>query len=172
MKLDDIKINKAFAESIPSEHKMNECRKIWDDFHRQDRFIVVNNAGFLIDGYVQYLILKEKGIKEAQIKISNKRRKCWKRKDTNKWIAPKYRNQKTTYVYGIHPSDEKKKEYVWRVPNSWKNWEEGLLPGDEVYVNCKFGKTKIIITKIEYLKKCPVDFVVKKVCRKTNMEEK
>ena len=169
--LEDIKINKAFAESVPSEKKMNECRKAWDDFQRQDRYLVVNPAGYLIDGYVQYLVLKEKGVKEAQIKISNRRKRRWYRKNTDGWLCPKYRHQKTTYVYGIHPSDENKKEYIWRVPNSWKNWEEGLLPGDEVFVNTKFGKTKIIITKIEYLNECPVDFGVKKVCRRTNMEE-
>ena len=58
MKLADIKISEAFANSIPSEEKMNECRNNWNQLNRQDRYIVVNTDNVLIDGYIMYLVLK------------------------------------------------------------------------------------------------------------------
>ena len=36
MKLTDIKISEAFANSIPSEDKMNECRNNWNLRNRQE----------------------------------------------------------------------------------------------------------------------------------------
>ena len=57
MKLSDIKITDAFANSIPSEEKLNECRNNWKQWNRQDRYIVVNPDNVLIDGYIQYLVL-------------------------------------------------------------------------------------------------------------------
>ena len=61
MKLDDIKIKDTYAMTNPKEHKMRECRDYWDKYRCQDRYIVVNNSNILIDGYIQYLILKENG---------------------------------------------------------------------------------------------------------------
>ena len=62
MKLSDIKISSAFAETVPSEKKMKECRDNWNTFERQDRWIVVDQNGYLIDGYVMFLVLKENGV--------------------------------------------------------------------------------------------------------------
>lgn len=70
MKLSDIKISDAFANSIPSEKKLNECRYNWSKWHRQDRYIVVNHDNVLIDGYIMYLVLKENNVEEVEIKIS------------------------------------------------------------------------------------------------------
>ena len=81
MKLSDIKISEAFANSVPREEKMNECRNNWNKWNRQDRFIVVNPDNVLIDGYIQYLVLKENKIDEAEIKISDRRKKRWYRKN-------------------------------------------------------------------------------------------
>ena len=69
MKLSDIKISEAFANSIPSEEKLNECRNNWNQCNRQDRYIVVNRENELIDGYIQYLVLKENNVEEVEIKI-------------------------------------------------------------------------------------------------------
>ena len=151
MKLSDIKINKAFANSIPKENKMAECRDNWRKYHKQDRYVVINRDNFLIDGYIQYLILKENNIEEAVVKISNK---------------PNYKNRTTTYIYGIHQNQKEKKQYIWRVPRLWKGWERDLLPGDKILVHTKYGIRPIIITKIQWLDKCPVDFSVKKVFKK------
>ena len=62
MKLSEIKISEAFANSIPSEEKMNECRNNWNQWNRQDRYIVVNSDNVLIDGYSKYLVLKENNV--------------------------------------------------------------------------------------------------------------
>ena len=88
MKLSGIKISDAFANSIPSDEKMNECRNNWNQWHRQDRYIVVNPDNVLTDGYIMYLVLKENGIEEAEAKISNRRKK--RRKNAEAWNVPHY----------------------------------------------------------------------------------
>ena len=47
-KLSDIKINKAFANSIPKENKMAECRDNWRKYHKQDRYRQIKNSYFKI----------------------------------------------------------------------------------------------------------------------------
>ena len=59
VKLSEIKINESFANTIPNEEKMNECRYNWRMYGEQDRFIVVDHNNVLIDGYVMYIVLKE-----------------------------------------------------------------------------------------------------------------
>lgn len=166
MKLSDIRIKESFVNTTPKEAKMKKCRDNWNEWHRQDRYIVVDHDNTLIDGYIQYLVLKENGIEEAEIKISDRRKKRWYRKNTEGWMAPRYKNRMTTYIFGIHPDSKSTKERVWRVPNSWIGWEYDLLPGDKILVTTKHGIRPIIITRIEWLDKCPVDMPVKKVYRK------
>lgn len=163
MKLTDIKISSVYATTTPREHKLVECRNNWEQHHRQDRYIVVNHNGFLIDGYIMYLILKENGIDEAEVKISNKPKKRWRRKNTYDWNAPHYRNEKTTYVYGKHMWSACKKNYVWRVPKSWTWFAENLQEGDHIWCMTKHGVKPIEVTKVEMLDKCPIDLRVKKV---------
>lgn len=169
MKLSDIKIKESFAITTPREEKMNECRNNWNTYHKQDRYIVVNHDNELIDGYIQYLVLKENSVEKADIKISNKRRMRWYRKNIKDWTVAPYRNEETTYIYGMHFNKKVgicSKEYVWRVPDSWLGWENDLLLGDKIEVYTKCGLAPIIITKIERTNKCPVDMPVKKVYRK------
>ena len=168
MKLSDIKISGAFASSIPSEEKMNECRNNWNQWNCQDRYIVVNPDNVLIDGYIQYLVLKENNVEEAEIKISNRRKKRWYRKNIEDWNIPHYRNQTTTYIYGVHPNSKNEKEFVWRVPKTWSEagWEDGLSAGDNILVDTKFGTRRIKITKIEFLDECPIDIPVKRVVKR------
>lgn len=170
MKLSDIKISNAFTNTTPSESKMDECRFNWNMWRRQDRFIVVDDDNMLIDGYIQYLVLMEHKEEYAEVKISNKRKKRWYRKNVEDWKVPHYRNETTTYIYGFHPNSKQPKELVWRVSKSWKGWENDLLPGDMIYVETKYGVRKIVITKIEWLEKCPVDMPVKRVIRKVKRQ--
>ena len=166
MKLSDIKITSAFTNTVPSEYKMEECRKNWDKFHCQDRFLVVNKNNYLQDGYVQYLVLKEKGIEDAEIRIGTGKIKRWRRKNMKGWKSPKYREQATTYVYGVHPNGIDHKERVWRVPNSWEDFTENVQIGDMVLCNTIHGKAPVSVTRVEVTDKCPVDFAVKKVVSK------
>lgn len=166
MKLSDIKISEAFAVSIPSEDKMNECRNNWNQWNRQDRFIVVNPNNVLIDGYIQYLVLKENNVEEAEIKISTRRKKRWYRKNMEDWNIPRYKNEATTYVYGVHPNSNCTREFCWRVPNSWTNWADNIQIGDTIICSTKNGHAPVIVNKIEVLDECPIDIPVKKVCNK------
>ena len=164
LKLDEIKITSAFAETTPSEKKMSECRYNWNLFKTQDRYLVLDDNYYLIDGYVQYLVLKEKGAEYAEVKFSNKKQKRWYRKRMN--YVPKYRNESTTYVYGVHPSDKYNKERVWRIPKNWLWSAKNIQVGDSILCETKNGKAPVIVTKVEALDTCPVDFAVKKVSGK------
>ena len=166
MKLSDIKIRDCFKEATPKEEKMNECRYNWNTYYRQDRYIVVDFDNVLVDGYVQYLVLKENNVEEASVKVSAKKKKCWYRKNVEGWKIPHYRHETTTYIYGFHPNAKEPKEFVWRVPKKWKGWENDLLPGDMILVDTKYGIRKIVITKIEWLDSCPVSVPVRRVYKK------
>ena len=166
MKLSDIKISESFANSVPNDEKMNECRNNWNQWHRQDRFVVVNPDKVLIDGYIQYLVLKENNIEEAEVKISTRRKKRWYRKNTEDWNAPHYRNETTTYVYGKHPNSNCDKEFMWRVPASWTSWAENIEIGDIVLCKTKFGFSPVVVSRVEFLDEPPVDMRVKKVARR------
>lgn len=164
MKLSEIKIKDSFARSKPSLIKFADCLKHYDQYKQQDRYIVINHKGELIDGYIQYLVLEFLEIDEAEIVISSRKKSYLNRKPTYEYREPEYKNQMTTYIYGVHPRNLEK-EYIWRVPNSWTEWENDLLPGDVILVNTKYGKKEAIITKIEYLEQCPTDFNVRKVVK-------
>lgn len=166
MKLSDIKISEAFANSIPSNKKLNECRNNWNQWNRQDRYIVVNRENELIDGYIQYLVLKENNIEEAEVKISNRRKKRWYRKNIYDWYAPHYKKESTTYVYGVHLDSFDNKEYVWRVPKSWIWFAENVQVCDKILCSTKYGVAPVVVTKVMVTDKCPVEFRVKKVASK------
>ena len=166
MKLPDIKISEAFANSIPSEKKLNECRNNWNQWNRQDRFIVVNPDNVLIDGYVMYLVLKENNVEEVEIKISNRRKKHWYRRNVEDRNVPYYRNEATTYVYGVHTNSKDERIYTWRVPKNWTNWADNIQIGDTIICSTKNGCAPVVVNKIEILDKCPIDIPVKKVCSK------
>lgn len=166
MKLSEIKIHNSFVETTPSERKIEECRNNWEKYKRQDRYIVVDNEGFLIDGYVQYLILKEHKEEYAKVKISNCRKKRWYRINTKDWDIPHYKNNQTTYIYGVHPRSNCVKEFVWRVPETWTGFVENVLVGDTVLCATKFGYSPVVVTRIEALDRSPIEIPIKKVCNK------
>lgn len=164
LKLSDINIKESFTNSTPKEEKIEECRRFWNTYHKQDRWIVVNNKHMLVDGYIQYLVLKEKNVELAEVHFSNKKERKWIRKEKT------YREFETTYVYGIHPNSKDMKKRVWRVPNSWWNgWTDSLNIGDMMLAHTKHGLAPIKITKIKRLSRCPVDIPVKKVVKKINL---
>lgn len=167
-KLSEIKITEEFLNTKPSNIKVQECRKFWGKNHKQDRYLVVNEEGYLIDGYIQYLILKENKVDEAEIQISNVRKNKWKRmeKDT-------YRNQLTTYIYGKHPGDEKKKTYIWRVPNSdgWNEFKSNVNVDDMIFCYSKKRVAPVIVTEVVTTKNCPVIYPVNKVASREIVKE-
>lgn len=172
MKLSDIRIKGSFKNSIPNDYKLAQCREYWDQhgFYLHD--IVVNNKDYLVNGYIQYLLLKENGIQDVVVKDFDKkvykRRKLKVRKNSNK-KSKSYRDMETLYVFGIHPG--RTKERVWRVPNKFqKKWECILSVGDTVLAKTKNGNAPIIVTRIERLSECPVDMPVKKIVKKITID--
>lgn len=154
IKLSDIVISSAFAESVPSEQKVQKYRKRFAETGKQSKFLVLNDENVLQDGYIQYLILKENNVKEASYI------KCGKFGEKKKQT---YRTKKTTYVYGTHPNSKCTKEFVWWVPEKWYGFAENIKVGDTIYCRTKFGVAPVVISRIEVSDLCPVDIPVKKV---------
>lgn len=166
MKLLEIKIKESFANTTPSEEKMKKCREFWRFYKKQDRYIVVDHNNVLIDGYVMFLTLMEHKEEYAEVKISNHRNKRWERKNTKDWVTPRYKNEPTTYIFGVHPNSKDERTYTWRVPESWNGWVDNVQIGDTVMCATKFGYAPVVVNKIEILDKCPIDIPVKKVCNR------
>ncbi len=154
IKLSDVKISNMFKNSPPNEKKMNRIRHNYIKYGVQDKPIVLDKNGFLIDGYARYLILQEFGEEYA---------KCIHKKNVIKKI-PNYKKTPTYYIYGLHSGCDK--EFVWRIPCTRIDEFVGkVIPGDSVLVNAKNGTRSITVTKIELLEKSPIDQCIKKVIR-------
>lgn len=166
MKLSEIKIQKRFLETKPREEKLKACRDYMDECHQQSKPVVLDENNLLVDGYVQYLVLKERGIEEVDVKIVKGFWRCKRGEDS----IPKYRTEMTTYLYCVfkHKNGSYSKQYVWRVPKSWSDngWERDVLPGDKIFVNSKGKSNLAIVTKIHRTESCPSDFPVKRVTGK------
>lgn len=161
MDIADIKIPKSFQKTIPKSKKMKECRDFWNKYHIQDRYIVINEQGFLTDGYIQYLILKEFGENFAEVKVSNRRKNKGERKRH-------YDYGLTTYVFGKHwnkRTQRYSKEYAWRLSKTWmsKGLSKDIKPGDRVLVSTNMGVKPVVVTRVEITDENPVFIKVKKV---------
>lgn len=170
MNINDIIIRESFANTAPRPNKMKICRDYWNEHHKQDRYIVVDRNNVLVDGYIQYLVLKENGVDEAEIRIGKDiKLKRWKRKSMeDNWDTPEYREKSTTYIIGVHPNDDSGKEYMWRVPGNWNLIADSLQINDLVF--CRARKNQVapvIIKEIKVLDRCPVDYPISKMCYKT-----
>ena len=73
IRMSDIIITEAFTNSHPSDEKVQKYRKEFAKTGKQSKFLVINKYNVLIDGYIQYLILKENGIEEAECIRSNRK---------------------------------------------------------------------------------------------------
>lgn len=154
IKLSEIVISSAFAESVPSEQKVQKYKSRFAKTGKQSKYLVLDNENVLVDGYIQYLILKENNVEEAKYVRCGKF--CSNKKST-------YRTQTTTYVYGTHPNSKCTKEFVWRVPESWCGFAENIKAGDTIYCKTKFGVSPVVVNRIEVSDLCPVDIPVRKV---------
>ena len=154
IKLSDIVISSAFADSVPSEQKIQKYRSHFAKTKVQSKYLVLDQNNVLMDGYIQYLILKENNVEEAKYV------RCGKFRTKKK---PTYRTKKTTYIYGTYPNSKCIKEFVWRVPENWCGFAENIKVGDTIYCRTKFGVSPVIISRIEVSDLCPVDIPVRKV---------
>lgn len=151
IRISDIIITEAFTNSNPSEEKFRKYRREFAKIGKQSKLLVVNKYNVLMDGYIQYLILKENGIEEAEYIRTNRKN------------VKNYRNEMTTYIYGKHENSSCDKEFVWRVPKKWNDFNANI--GDKIFCYTKFGIVPVIVTKVERLEKCPIDLKVKKVAK-------
>lgn len=136
MKLSEIIISDEFKKHPPTEWKMQQCRDYYNEHGCLDRNIVISKDGILIDGYVAYLVLLENGVNETDIVVSD------------------LYSGETMYVFGHH--HEGVAEYVWRVAPDTRDVSK-LTVGHSAIVRTKYGNRAINVSRIEYLKKPPVD---------------
>ena len=157
IKLSSIKIPKSYAVTTPSEKKVRTKRKKYKK--GKLKAITINTDEFLINGYINYLILKENNVEDAEVNIVDIK------KNDNSNAPESYRNTRTTYIYGKHPNNKSEKIYTWRIPNaeSWRKFSEMVLPNDLIFCKTKFGCSPVIVQAIQTVDKCLVDFPVKKV---------
>lgn len=165
MRLADIKISKGFANTVPNQEKLHKCYQHWIETHKQDRDIVINHKGYLVDGYVQYIILMELGEEYADVVIGKKKDRNYE-KVQNINQKPTYMKTPTIYISGSHKNNKSNKEYTWRVPPTWGDWADDLQIGDVILCNTKYGMKSIIVNKIEVLDKPPIDLPIKKVLKR------
>ena len=160
IKLSSIKIPKSYAVTTPSEKKVRTKRKKYRK--GKLRAITINTDGFLINGYINYLILKENNVEDVTVNIVDIK------KNDNSNVPESYRNTRTTYIYGKHPNNKSEKIYTWRIPNaeSWKEFSETVFPEDLIFCKTKFGCSPVIVQAIQTIDKCPVEFPVKRVLSK------
>lgn len=72
MKIKDIKISKKFEERPPHDKKMKDK---WFSYRKNgilESNIVIDDEGYLVDGYTSYLIAKADGIKKVECYLKDK----------------------------------------------------------------------------------------------------
>ena len=154
MKVSDIQIPYSFKNSRSSAWKMDKYRNYWAMNHKQLKPIMVNQSGWLKDGYIQYLVLNENCVEIAEIE----------RKIPAPREDPYYWHHRTTYIYAKHPDSSI--VYIGRVRNGWEDFNKNVRPGDAVYVSTKFGVKEVEVVDVKTLDECPVFWRVRKVASK------
>lgn len=144
MNIKNIIISESFAKSSPAKWKLAQCRTYYETNGEFDREIVLNGKNMLVDGYVAYLIAKEKGLSEVPIS------RCWIHKNL----------ENKTYVFGRHKPHGKR--YVWLVPQDIADTNK-IKIGSLVAVETKYGTRNVIVNKIKKSKKPPTIFKLRKV---------
>lgn len=67
MLISEIKIPKSFLASTPSTDKFIYCNDFYEKNGFLDRDIILNQNGYLIDGYIAYLVAKSKGVEKVAV---------------------------------------------------------------------------------------------------------
>lgn len=150
IRLQDIIISDKFKRSKPSKHKLSERQRAYetgDLFDTHD--IVINESDVLMDGYITYLTLLHNEY-SGNIRVRVKKN-----------MGKPYTMQPTMYVFGKHTSDGK--EYVWRIPNNFREKEINIPVGSQVFANTKYGKKDVKVTRVEVLDRPPVSCRVKEL---------
>ena len=132
MNIDDIKISDQFLDSHPSQEKMERFEKYWLRTNHQDKPIILDKNGYLVDGYIRYLIMKRNGAKT---------------------IRTVYKGQPGALINGvhIHANGTTSQEYTWEIRRNknWKSFLENIKVGDLVMCATKYGYSPVKVTRIQ-----------------------
>lgn len=148
--INKIRVKKSYRKSKPRPEKFS--RKLYEFENGTIDPIIVDRYYRLIDGYITYLIYKERDIEYVPVQLPSKPKK------------PSYRNSPTLYIYGRHLNKDgqpKGKEYVYRASKNLIDF----LDAEKVLVYENNKKVPILITRTEVLDHCPVGKPVAKVAR-------
>lgn len=134
MKLCNVKIRKSFRKHSPSSEKMDICRKYFTEHGVLDRDVVIDDRGTLVDGYVGYLVLKENGVED------------WNVKSLSENI-----DNTLLLIAGKHPNNEK--VYYWVANGRTKGLYDGTTTYKRASVETKYGPRMVDVVScavIEY----------------------
>lgn len=152
--INDIKIFPWFEQTCPSINKIKKCADYYSKNGEMDRDIVIDENGYLTDGYVAYLVLKNSDPLGDVSVIIQKNKK--KRVVGNSFNCPRGFRK---YIYAKH--DENGKEYVWVMPGEYRNIP--IVPGMEVKVATRCGNCSVCVTKVMISDVPPVNTPLKEV---------
>ena len=134
MKLCNVKIRKSFRKHSPSSEKLDICRKYFTEHGVLDRDVVIDDRGTLVDGYVGYLVLKENGVED------------WNVKSLSENI-----DNTLLLIAGKHPNNEK--VYYWVANGRTKGLYDSTTTYKRASVETKYGPRKVDVVScavIEY----------------------
>lgn len=149
MRLSDIKISADFHASRPQQSKIDSCAAYYAQHGTLDRDIVLDSNGYLVDGYIGYLVLLANHVQEVDVHTMRENPRHY-------WKHP------TTYVFARHSACDT--EFVWRVGRQTRDLHN-LKPGNHILANTKYGPMKVCVTRIESLLSPPIQQSIKKVIR-------
>ncbi|MGN0405762.1 MAG: hypothetical protein ACI4F1_11110 [Bariatricus sp.] len=141
------------AMSEPEPGKIKKYREYFEQHGISEytltypNLIVVDHDKNLLDGYISYLIMKEKGFTRAECLVADRDSRLKK------------------FVYGIHWMGQNEKEYRWAYP-----LQDAVVPGDMLLVDTRFGEKLIKVTGVEMGTEAYVDSM-KKVIKMINREK-
>lgn len=154
--IDRIRILPSFAACPPSDGKMAEKMEYYTQFGMPDGTITIDRDGWLLDGYIAYLILKQAGSKNIPCQILDR-----------PWAAGRFRDDEPAMwdeipVLNQHRviDDPGPREFWYTIP---MRLAVRLKPGDRVLLRSDY-RFKILTAKsIEMcsLRRCPAAWGIK-----------
>jgi len=67
VQLKSIKVNKAFRATTPSTDKVVYCEQFYLKNGFFDRDIIINQNGYIMDGYIAYLVAKAHNVEKIKV---------------------------------------------------------------------------------------------------------
>lgn len=135
--INKIYITRAFRRTTPRASKFNECREYYRQNGKIDKDIIINRYGFLVDGYIRYLILLENGIQSAEVLMLG----------VNEDETTQFEDGDSGKFYAFGRHDTSPKEFCWVVNNATGHLEHMKI-GNKMMVRTKNGIQKAMVTNI------------------------